>query len=373
MKIFENCNKPYKIRASLEQHVRKMKIRFIVKSIIKETFQGLRSPPPRRGFLLGCFFKVSSPVVACFINAEVHYIYCLLIFCLGLAVGTGCTTQETSTPVTPENISELVLENYRLTENETWNPEKTYIVNNTLEVPQDVTLNIPPGTTVKFGRNASIAVRGVLKVGTPLAQAQVTQLVHLTSDTIGPASGDWNGIFFDHTHDLESFIRGAVIEYATVALDIKTTSPTVAECTLRRNETAIALDGSDAHIHHNDILDNNIGIRTIGRQTLPRIARNSITKNETGIFCENVQSIIQDNNLNANVFALRLNVKFDFTIPNNWWGKTDPIEIMDTIIDGGDPGLIAKQIGSVLYEPFADAEIADAGFPYPTLLTGLKE
>jgi hypothetical protein len=303
---------------------------------------------------------------------EIRFIYCLLIFCLSLAVGTGCTTQETSNPVTPENNAEVVLENYQLTEDETWEPEKTYIVNGTLEIPQDVTLNIPPGTTVKFGRNALITVRGILKIGTPLPQEQVTQLVYLTSDSIGPAPGDWNGIFFDHTHDLESFIRGTVIEYATIALDIKTTSPTVAECTLRLNETAIALDGSDAHIRHNDIIGNDIGISTIGRQTLPQIERNNITQNETSIFCENVQSIIQHNNLNANVFALRLNVKFDFRIPNNWWGSTDTIEIMNTIIDGADPGLIPKQIGTVLYEPFAETRIADAGFPYPTLLAGLQ-
>ena len=302
---------------------------------------------------------------------EIRFIYCLLIFCLSLAVGTSCTTQETSNPITPEDNAKVVLENYRLTEDETWEPEKTYIVNNTLEVPQDVTLNIPPGTTIKFGRNARITVRGILKIGTPLAQEQLTQLVHLTSDSVGPAPGNWNGIFFDHTHDSESFIRGAVIEYAMIALDIKTTSPTIAECTLRLNETAIALDGSDAHIRYNDIINNNIGISTIGRQTLPRIEKNNITKNETGIFCENVQSIIQHNNLNTNVFALRLNVKFDYRIPNNWWGSPDTIEIMDTIIDGGDPGLIIKQIGTVLYEPFADAEIADAGFPYPILLTEL--
>ena len=187
-----------------------------------------------------------------------------------------------------------------------------------------------------------------------------------------PASGDWKGIFFDHTHDLESFIRGTVIEYATIALDIKTTSPTVAECTLRFNETAIALDGSDAHIRHNDIIDNSIGISTVGRQTLPRIENNNIAKNETGIFCENVQSTIQHNNLNANVFALRLNVKFDLAVANNWWGSTDPVEIADVIIDGADPGLIAKQIGTVIYEPFTETRIADVGFPYPTLLAGLK-
>ena len=189
--------------------------------------------------------------------------------------------------------------------------------------------------------------------------------------TSNPYPGIGAGILFDHTHDLESFIRGTVIEYATTALDIKTTSPTVAECTLRLNKIAIALDGSDAHIQHNDILDNNTGVRTIGRQTRPHIEKNNITKNEIGIFCENVQSIIQHNNLYANIFALRLNVKFDLTVANNWWGNSDATEIANSIIDASDPELITKQVGTVHYKPFADERIADAGFPYPTLLTDL--
>lgn len=300
-----------------------------------------------------------------------HLKNCLLIFYLSLMVGLGCTTQKTSNPVTPGESSEIVLENYQLTEDETWEPEKTYIVRGTLVVPQDITLNVPPGTTVKFGRDARITVRGVLKLGTSLDQEQVTQLVHLTSENIGTAPGDWSGIFFDHTHGLESFVRGAIIEHATVALDIQTTSPTVAECTLRLNKTAIALDGSDARIQRNDILDNHIGISTIGRQTRPKIEKNSIAKNETGIFCENVQSIIQNNNLNANIFALRLNVKFDLWVTDNWWGNSDATEIANVIIDAADQALIAKQVGTVYYEPFADTRLVDAGFPYPTLLTGL--
>ena len=297
---------------------------------------------------------------------------CILTFCLGLAVGLGCTTQETSNPVVPEESSEIILENYQLSGNETWEPEKTYVVRGTLVIPQEITLNIPPGTTVKFGRDARLTVRGVLKLGTPLDQDQVTQLVHLTSDNIGPAPGDWSGILFDHTHGLESFVRGAVMEHATVALDIKTTSPTIAECVLRLNKTAIALDGSDARIQRNDILDNHIGISTIGRQTRPRIEKNNIAKNETGIFCENVQSIIQNNNLNANIFALRLNVKFDLRVVSNWWGNSDATEIANVIIDAADQVLITKQVGTVYYEPFADTRFVDAGFPYPILLTGLK-
>ena len=297
-----------------------------------------------------------------------HLRHYLLILCINLTIGIGCTTENTTNPVAPPESSEVVLENHQLTENETWTPEKTYTVKGTLEIPQDVTLNIQPGTTVKFGRNALLTVRGILKIGTPLAQEQVTELVYLTSENIKPAPADWNGILFDHTHDLESFIRGAVIEYATIALDIKTTSPTVVECTLRLNTTAIALDGSDAQIQHNDILDNNTGIKTIGRQTRPQIQKNNITKNEIGVFCENVQSIIRNNNLNANIFALQLNVKFNLIVSNNWWGNSDATEIANVIIDATDRELITKQVGTVYYEPFTEERIADAGFPYPTLL-----
>ena len=304
---------------------------------------------------------------------KIQLIYCLLIFCLSLSIGVGCATQEDPNPVSPEDTSEVVLKDHQLIENETWDPEKTYIVQGTVEIPQNITLNIPPGTTVKFKRDALLIVRGILKIGTPLDQDPVTRLVHLTSDTVGPAPGDWNGILFDHTHDLESFVRGAVIAYATVALDIQTASPIVAACVFRQNETAIALDGSDGRIQHNDILDNHIGISTIGRQTRPRIERNNITKNETGIFCENVQSIIQNNNLNTNIFALRLNVKFDLVVTSNWWGNSDTTKIANVIVDGADPVLTTKQIGTVHYEPFADTQIADAGFPYPGLLTGLKK
>ena len=99
-----------------------------------------------------------------------------------------------------------------------------------------------------------------------------------------------------------------------------------------------------------------------------RSKKNNITKNEIGIFCENVQSIIQNNNLNANIFALRLNVKFNLIASNNWWGNSDATEIANVIIDAADRELITKQVGTVYYEPFIDERIVDAGFPYPTLL-----
>ena len=284
---------------------------------------------------------------------------CLLILLLGLSL-CGCNDSAPPTD-NPDEDTEVVREDYQLTGDETWVAEKTYIVRGTLEIPSDITLQILPGTTVKFGRDALIKVRGVLKVGTPVLAEDLGEKVFMTSDAIGPQSGDWVGILFDHTHGAESFLRGAVIEYATVAVDIRTSSPTVVDCTLRSNETAVALDGSNAIIQHNDILNNDIGISTIGRQTRPRIQKNNITRNRTGIICENVQSIIVENNLNGNVHSLSLQVKFHLAVSNNWWGTTVAEEIDTAILDGGDLEFTNRQLGTAHYQPIADASFTDAG------------
>ncbi|RKU06428.1 hypothetical protein C6501_18830 [Candidatus Poribacteria bacterium] len=284
--------------------------------------------------------------------------FCIISFCISLLV-YGC--QDSTSVNGDKNDSEVVLRDYLLSEGETWEPEKTYIIHGTLEILPNGVLEILPGTVVKFGRDAHIEVRGKLKIGTPLVRVELSEPVSLTSNSTNPQSGDWNGILFDHTHDSESFLRNTVIEYATVALDIKTTSPTLIDCTFRYNETAIALDGSNTKIQNNAIHDNDIGIYTIGRQTRPRIERNNITKNETGIFCENVQSIIQDNNLENNDYALKLNVKFDLGIPNNWWGTVVHEEIDKTILDVHDINIITKPLGTVDYEPIAEVRFEDAG------------
>ena len=91
---------------------------------------------------------------------------CLLILLLGLSL-CGCNDSAPPTD-NPDEDTEVVREDYQLTGDETWVAEKTYIVRGTLEIPSDITLQILPGTTVKFGRDALIKVRGVLKVGTPV-------------------------------------------------------------------------------------------------------------------------------------------------------------------------------------------------------------
>ena len=296
-------------------------------------------------------------------NIKQFFIY----FCVFIITFTvflfGC---QDSSPkpngITDEN--EIVLNDYQLTQDETWESDKTYIIDGTVIVPSDITLEILPGTVVKFGHDAQIKATGVnalLKIGTPLVEEQLDDPVLFTSKNINPQPGDWEGILFDITRDADSYLRGIRIEYAEIAVDIRSTSPSVLDCTLQHNETAIALNGSDSIIRYNKIINNQIGISTIERQNRPQIEYNDIKNSETGIFCENVQSIIQFNNLEINDFALRLNVKFDLNISNNWWGTTVFEDIDKIILDAADVDLTTKILGRVDYLPIAESRFADAG------------
>lgn len=295
-------------------------------------------------------------------NIHLPILFCVIINCLTIFL-SSC---QDSSPITngTNDKNEIVLNNYLLTEDETWVPENTYIIKGTLVVPADIVLEIMPGTVVKFARDAQIKVSGLkalLKIGTPIVEEQIDEFVIFTSNDPNPAPGDWKGILFDITRDADSYLRGIVIEYAEVAVDIRSTSPSVLDCTLQNNETAIALNGSDSIIRYNKIVNNLIGISTIERQNRPQIEYNDIKNNETGVFCENVQSIIQFNNLESNDFALRLNVKFDFNVSNNWWGTVAFEEIDKIILDSADVELVIKQLGRVDYFPISETRFADAG------------
>lgn len=295
-------------------------------------------------------------------NQHLLILFCVIIYCLSFFL-SACQDPSHITNGTNEE-NEIVLINYLLTEDETWVPENTYLIKGTLVVPADKVLEIMPGTVVKFARDAQMKVSGLralLKVGTPLVEEELDVTVTLTSESSNPQPGDWKGLFFDITKDADSYLRGVVIEYAAVAVDVRSTSPSILDCTLQNNETALALNGSDSIIRYNEILDNQIGISTIERQNRPQIEHNVISNNETGIFCENVQSIMQFNNLENNDFALRLNVKFDLDVSNNWWGTIDSEVIDNIIVDASDVDLTTKVLGTVDYLPIAETRFTDTG------------
>ena len=81
------------------------------------------------------------------------------------------------------------------------------LVTGTLTVPQGLTLNILPGTSVYFAPGASLVVNGRL-----VAEGTETQRIRFTRDPSG--AGGWNGIHFNNTQE-DNRIAYADFDYAS--------------------------------------------------------------------------------------------------------------------------------------------------------------
>ena len=107
-----------------------------------------------------------------------------------------------------------------LTHDETWSGVK--LINETIIVPEGVTLNIEPGTVIKFKhyrgykepwRRIGITVDGgTLKaVGTPEKQ------IWFTSDADNPINGDWQGISLSNTKNSE--FNYVIVEFGEMGIE----------------------------------------------------------------------------------------------------------------------------------------------------------
>jgi parallel beta-helix repeat protein len=107
-----------------------------------------------------------------------------------------------------------------LTQNETWSGVK--LINETIIVPEGLTLNIEPGTVIKFKhyrgykepwRRIGITVEGgTLKaVGTPEKQ------IWFTSDADNPINGDWQGISLVNTKNSEFYY--VIVEFGEMGIE----------------------------------------------------------------------------------------------------------------------------------------------------------
>ena len=130
---------------------------------------------------------------------KIHFpiLICVIINCLTIFLSACQDPSPITNGTNDEN--EIVLNNYILTEDETWVSENTYIIKGTLVVPTDIVLEIMPGTVVKFARDAQMKVSGLralLKVGTPLVEEELDDPVTLTSYNSNPRTGRLEGNHF---------------------------------------------------------------------------------------------------------------------------------------------------------------------------------
>ncbi|NYT16180.1 MAG: hypothetical protein GKC02_09535 [Methanomassiliicoccales archaeon] len=103
-----------------------------------------------------------------------------------------------------------------LQENETWSGE--ILIDSYVQVPQNVTLTIEPGTVVRARpcrdyRNPYGMVEIGINGGTLIAQGTAENQIYFTSNTDDPINGDWSGIMF-----FNSF--GSILDYIVVEFSL---------------------------------------------------------------------------------------------------------------------------------------------------------
>lgn len=139
-----------------------------------------------------------------------------------------------------------------MTESSKWNAKNSpYIIESSVLIPDNITLIIEPGTTVKFNESTRMVIKGEL-----IAKGESNSKIIFTSNLVNPKPSDWEGIIFknesiDATLDEEKkYISGSIIEFAIIeyagdknydsniggAIRIEDSSPYISYNILRNNK-----------------------------------------------------------------------------------------------------------------------------------------
>ena len=242
---------------------------------------------------------------------------------------TGCTLKR------PElNLEDTVIDDVAVWEGDIW-------IDGVVTVKKSGVLEIKPGTRVRFVPrdrdgdgigDGELLVEGTLiAVGTPDAPIVFTS----AAETQKPA--DWKYLYLDFAGPSE--IRHIVSEYAYSGLQIHFSRARVTHSVFRYNIDGLRFSTVNLLAAGNQMHDNRHGLRYEERNSKAHIHHNDIRNNDIGIFVVTRsvgKALIERNNIVENK---QYNVKFgwqqpeDISFPNNWWGTTDQEVIEATFLD----------------------------------------
>lgn len=217
----------------------------------------------------------------------------------------------------------------------------TVRISGIVTVKKEGHLTIAPGTRIVFDRidrdgdqigDAEILVEGSLTaVGTPDAP------IVLTSGAAQPQKADWKYLYLDFAKKGE--VEYLISEYAYSGIQVHFCKATVKNSVFRHNVDGVRFSTVNIEVSGNRIYDNTNGLRYEERNSTAHVHHNDIRDNETGLFVvtrSNDKALIELNNIVEN---RRSNVKLgltqsgDVTLPRNWWGPLDEQEISATFFD----------------------------------------
>jgi hypothetical protein len=206
-------------------------------------------------------------------------------------------------------------------------------------VTQSATLQVRPGSTVRFGSGVGLEILGSIK-----SNGSKDNRITYTS-LEGKEPGYWDEINLYQAGE-SSFVHSD-FSYGTWGIHSHFTSLKISGCRFTDNEGGIRFRSGPLEVSESVFMKNRIGIRSF--MGVAEINRNEITENEIGIFVRQKGSglAIHYNNIYANErYAMRLGDfnREEVDARHNWWGGD---ELQKVIFDQADE----SYIGPVLYDP----------------------
>ena len=280
------------------------------------------------------------------------------------------------------SVSATVLKAPAIIERDTvWSGE--VLVEGTVLVARNATLNIMPGTTIRFKRidrdGDGIGDGEIRVTGRIVAKGTSEKPIRFISGEDKPRPGDWSYLLL-FTSGYENDIEHAVIEDAFTGIQIHFSRAVIRDSFLRNNSEGIRFGRAELDIEHNEIADNDIGIRYHRLEGPVKIHRNTIKGNGVGLFLVPspqkfvdssaeryipdaryyIPPFISDNSITDNLrynYQLGERLLTDIPVSENWWGTTDMARIQTTVFDKRrDP-----ELGRVTILPILSAPLQGVG------------
>jgi hypothetical protein len=234
-------------------------------------------------------------------------------------------------------------------DNETvWSGEVT--IDGVVTVKKSGRLVIEPGTRVLFVHRDrdgdGIGDSELLIEGALVARGTAESPIVFTSASARPQRADWKYLYLDFASEVD--IDYIISEYAYSGLQIHFCRARVTNSIFRHNVDGLRFSTVNLLAAGNRMYDNQHGLRYEERRSKAHLHHNDIRDNDVGVFVvtrSTDKALIEQNNIADN---RQYNVKLgwqqpgDVTLPRNWWGKTEPQAIKKTFLDQDIDGSLGR-------------------------------
>ncbi len=221
-------------------------------------------------------------------------------------------------------------------------------------------LTILPGTRILFKKidrdGDGIGDSELLVEGGIVARGTAEAPILFTSAAAEPRKADWKFLYLDFA--TEGVIEHIVSEYAFSGIQVHFCKASIRNSVFRHNIDGVRFSTVNLEVEGNLIHDNTHGLRYEERRGRAHIHHNEIRDNDIGIFVvtrSDDNSLITRNNItNSRLYQVKLGLDqhSDVTFPANWWGTAEPSEIQKSFLDHSfDPALGKVQAPRPLAEP----------------------